>query len=320
MDEVRKLLTSMPCQTSPLDVLPCSLLKDCADGFAPAIARLANLSMQAGMFQARFKSAQVLPLLKKAGLNISSPANHSPISNLSTVSKALETLVQARLRPHLTNLINFSQFRSTYRQGLCTETALLDVLDNVYTAANEKQVTVPIGLDLSAAFDTVCHRTLLQRLQSEFGVSGTALSWIRSYLTDRKQFVKLGLRKSHETKLEVGVPQGSVLGPLLFAVYCSPAADVIASHGIRHHQYADDTQLHLAMRANNTAAGLSTLAACSADVKLWFMQNGLQLNPDKPEALVMGTANQLRAASSLTSVKVAGVDLPVADDLSLIHI
>ena len=155
MDEVRKLLTSMPCQTSPLDVLPCSLLKDCADGFAPAIARLANLSMQAGMFQARFKSAQVLPLLKKAGLNISSPANHSPISNLSTVSKALETLVQARLRPHLTNLINFSQFRSTYRQGLCTETALLDVLDNVYTAANEKQVTVPIGLDLSAVCDIV---------------------------------------------------------------------------------------------------------------------------------------------------------------------
>jgi len=103
-------------------------------------------------------------------------------------------------------------------------------------------------------------------------------------------------------------------------VYCSPAADVIASHGIRHQQYADDTQLHLAMRANNTAAVLSTLAACTADVKLWFMQNGLKLNPDKSEALVMGTANQLRAASSLTSVKVAGVDLPVADDIKVLGV
>ena len=122
-------------------------------------------------------------------------------------------------------------------------------------------------------------------------MSGTALSFIQSYLTDRKQFVKLGQHKSTETKLEVGVPQGSVLGPLLFAVYCSPVADVIASHGVRHHQYSDDTQLHLAMRADNTAAGLSILATCTADVKLWFMQNGLQLNPDKSEALIMGTAN-----------------------------
>ena len=92
---------------------------------------------------------------------------------------------------------------------------------------------------------------------------------------------------------------------------------VIASHGVRHHLYADDTQLHLAMRANNTAAGLSTFAALTADVKLWFMQNGLQLNPDKSETLVMGTANQLRAASSLTSVKVAGVDMPLADDIKV---
>jgi len=109
---------------------------------------------------------------------------------------------------------------------------------------------VLIGLDLSAAFDTVCHQTLLQRLETEFGVSGTALTFIELYLTDRKQFVKLGQHKSTETKLKVGIPQGSVLGPLLFAVYCSPVADVITSHGVRHHQYADDTQLHLAMRAD----------------------------------------------------------------------
>ena len=228
--------------------------------------------------------------------------------------------MQANLRPHLTNCTNFSQFQSAYRQGHCTETTLLDVLNNVYTSADEKQVTVLIGLDLSAAFDTVCHQTLLQRLQSEFGVSGTALSWIWSYLTDRKQFIKLGLRNSPETKLEVGIPQGSVLGPLLFTVYCSPAADVIVSHGVRHHQHADDTQLHLAKRANNIAAGLSTLATCTSDVKLWFMQNDLQLNPDKSEALMMGTANQLQSASSLTLVKVAGVDLPEADDIKVLGV
>ena len=99
------------------------------------------------------------------------------------------------------------------------------------------------------------------------------------------------------------------------AVYCSPVADIIASHGVRCHQYADDTQLHLAMRVDNTAAGLYILAACTTDVKEWYLQNGLQLNPDKSEALFMGTATQLRAVSSLTSVSIADVDLPVADSM-----
>ena len=110
-----------------------------------------------------------------------------------------------------------------------------------------------------------------KRLQTEFGVSGTVLSWIQFYLQDRTQFLKLGQHRSSETTLEVGVPQGSVLGPQLFAVYCSPVADVIASHGVRCHQYADHTQLHLAMRVDNTAAGMSILAACTTDVKQWYI-------------------------------------------------
>jgi len=176
----------------------------------------------------------VLLLLKKARLDRSSPVNYRPISNLSTVSKVLERLVLTRLRPHLTNSANFSKRQSAYRQGHSTETALVDVLESVYTAADNKEVTVGllIGLDLSAAFDMVCHSTLTQRLQTEFGVSGTAISWIQSYLHGRMQYVKMGQHRSSEATLEVGVPQGSVLGPLLFAVYCSPVADVIASHGV----------------------------------------------------------------------------------------
>ena len=131
IDEVRKLLTSISRKTSPLDVLPVSLLKDCADVFAPAITILANLSLQTTRFPARFKSAQVLPLLKKAGLDRSSPANYRPISNLSTVFKVLERLVLARLRPYLTNSANFSKRQSAYRQGHSTETALVDVLESV---------------------------------------------------------------------------------------------------------------------------------------------------------------------------------------------
>jgi len=121
----------------------------------------------------------------------------------------------------------------------------LEVLDSVYTAADNKEVTVLISLDLSAAFDTVDHEVLLERLQTKFGVEGMPLTWLQSYLDDRTQYVKIGQHQSTAIQLEVGVPQGSVLGPILFAIYASPVADVIASHGVQYHQYADDTQLHL---------------------------------------------------------------------------
>jgi len=186
--------------------------------------------MQTGKFPASYKRAQVLPLLKKAGLDSSSPGNNRPISNLSTVSKVLERLALTRLRPHLLGSANFSEYQSAYRKGHSTETALLEVLDGVYKAADNEQVTVLISLDLLAAFDTVDHEILLQRLQSEFGVTDTPLDWLRSYLETRTQFVKLGQHQSPTVGLDVGVPQGFILGPLLFAIYCSPVADFIASH------------------------------------------------------------------------------------------
>jgi len=320
-DEVHRLLSSLPTKSSPLDVLPCSLLKSCADVFTPAITRLANLSLQTGRFPSHFKRAQVLPLLKKAGLDSSSPANYRPISNLATISKLLERLVLSRLRPHLLGSPNFSQYQSAYRTGHSTETALLEVLDGVYSAADDKQISVLIGLDLSAAFDTVDHSILIERLRSEFGLTDTPLDWLRSYLGGREQFVKMGQHQSDTTQLDVGVPQGSVLGPLLFAVYCSPVADVILEHGVKYHQYADDTQLHLSMHADNTTDGLAVLAACTADIRQWYLQNGLQLNPDKSEVLAIGTTTQLQAATStVSSVSVAGVDLAVSDEMKVLGV
>jgi len=161
--------------------------------------------------------------------------------------------------------MNFGQFQSAYRKQHSTETALSEVLDNAYAAADmTSQFFVLVGLDLPAAFDPLSHDTLLQRLLTEFGVTGTVLSWLRSYLSCRSQFVKLGNHQSSAVSLNVGVPQGSVLGP----IYCSPVGDVIAWHGVQYHQHADGTQLHLAMRSDNTAAGLSTLAACTSYVRL----------------------------------------------------
>ena len=169
-----------------------------------------------------------------------------------------------------------------------------------------------ISLDISAAFDTINHSKLLSRFRDEFGVTDMALKWLKSYIEDRQQFVKFGRHSSATVRCTSGVPQGSVLGPLIFAAYVSPIGEVISSHGVDHHQYADDTQLFLAITASTIRSNLSTLEICSQAVKHWFADNDLLLNADKSEVMLVGSSPQLKAASSINTVSVAGVSLPVS--------
>ena len=122
-------------------------------------------------------------------------------------------------------------------------------------------------LDLSAAFDTIDIDTLLRRLEHTFGITGSALLWLRTYLEGRSQYVRIGDNQSTILPCEFGVPQGSVLGPKLFAAYIAPIAGVISSFGIHHAQYADDTQLYIELRDDNT---LFTLSSCFRAVHGWF--------------------------------------------------
>src|SRR5664279_711335 len=156
---------------------------------------------------------------------------------------------------------------------------------------------------------------LIKRLRSEFGINDTALNWIESYLTNRKQYVKLGRHCSETTVCDAGVPQGSVLGPILFALYVSPVGDVISSHGVQYHQYADDTQLFYALDASKIVLNMNILETCTRAVKRWFLENGLQLNPDKSEVMLVGTTQQLSAADHVKHVSVAGALIPVKTEL-----
>ena len=170
-----------------------------------------------------------------------------------------------------------------------------------------------MSLDISAAFDMVRHEFLIDRLRDEFGITGAALRWMCSYLARRSQYVKLGNHSSRTVGCDSGVPQGSVLGPILFSVYVSPIADVVAGHGVGFHQFADDMQLYVAITSTN--ADLDRLQRCSDDVQAWYLQNDLLLNPDKSEVLVFGTSSSLRSVAELSTVKVAGVDLRIASEM-----
>jgi hypothetical protein len=220
------------------------------------------------------------------------------------MSKIIEHLFMSRLVDHVKQSPNYNCLQSAYRRGHSTETALLKLLNDIYCAADNGLRTALIQLDLSAAFDTIDINTLLRRLRYAFGISGPALNWIASYTSGRKQSVRVGQQQSSDIKLEHGVPQGSVLGPLLFTLYVSSVAHVIGSFGVNHAQYTDDTQLYIALKDGNTQ---STLTSCISAVHHWLDLNGLAMNPDKTEAIVIGTGARRRAEPPIDATDIGAV-------------
>ena len=159
------------------------------------------------------------------------------------MSKLLEKVVVSQLMPHLNRYNLFSSFQSAYRPGHSTETAILKVVNDLLLAMDEGKLSVLVLLDLSAAFDTIDHGILLHRLQHVFGIQGSVLSWFRSYLTKRFQTVSIEGTHSDPIELWFGVPQGSVLGPILFILYTQPLTSIVLKHPVSHMLYADDTQV-----------------------------------------------------------------------------
>ena len=191
----------------------------CINILLPSITRLVNYSLSEGHVPVGFKKAVVTPIIKKASLPVDDFKNYRPVSGLSFISKLVERVVAKQLREHLQahDLDNFHQ--SAYKTGHSAETALLLIKNEVHLSLAKGEPTALVLLDLSAAFDTIDHSSLLGCLQSWFGVCGSALSWFTSYLADRVQSVKIGSVLSDTCKLLYGVPRGSVLGPLLFSLY-----------------------------------------------------------------------------------------------------
>ena len=173
-------------------------------------------SLSADVFPAVFKSAVITPLLKKPGLDTSDVAHYRPISNLSVLSKLMERVVARQLVGYIDANRLLPDCQSAYRKFHSTETALTHVLSDIFTAIDSGNTALMSLLDMSAAFDTVDHQILQCRLNISYGMTSNVLEWLASYLTDRQQLVRHSGLTSSTTLLTCGVPQGSVLGPILF--------------------------------------------------------------------------------------------------------
>jgi len=230
-----------------------------------------NLSISSGVCPNSLKIAKVIPIYKKDDSALVS--NYRPISLLPSISKILEKIVHKRLYNFLNsnNLLIPNQYG--FRKSHSTDYALIKLYDKIIHSLSNKEHTFGIFMDLSKAFDTINHEILINKLHN-YGIRGTSLAWFKDYLKNRKQYVVYESEKSQELNITCGVPQGSILGPLLFILYIN---DIVkSSQLLTFIIFADDTNILYSHKDLNTA--ISTLNNELSKIQLWFKCNKLSLN------------------------------------------
>ena len=258
-----------------------------------------------------FKEALVDPLLKKLNLDINVLKNYRPVSNLLFISKVLERVVFSQIGGHLSENNLNEKFQSAYKASHSTETCLLKVTSDILNSIDDGHVSVLTMLDLSSAFDTIDHEILLKRLKITFGIDGIALKWIESYITDRVQRVKIEGHISSSRNLKCGVPQGSVLGPVLFSLYIQPLTDIIALYDFIYHLYADDSQMYKSVLLKDLEVLLQKLISCIKAVNEWMVANKLKMNNEKTEFMLAGTLSKLNDIL-VKSISIDGEEIPIS--------
>ena len=291
--EIYKLIMASSDKYCDLDPIPTWLLKKCISVLLPTITKIVNMSLSSGTFPSDFKHSLINPLIKKPHLDKESLSNYRPISNLSFLSKLTERIVKSRLSDHLTSNSLLNPLQSAYVKNHSTETVLVSLFDSLVNAIGRKQISSLCLLDLSAAFDTIDHSILLHRLSIWFGITGPALKWFKSYLSSRNFSVRCRGFYSKSKDSFFGVPQGSVLGPLLFILYTTPLSHLISSLSLKHHLYADDTQLFCSFFPHDFNTCISDLKLYLHKISDWMAANLLTLNPNKTEFLLIGLPVQL---------------------------
>lgn len=277
-DVLKSIATLNNSSSSGPDEITANILKYCSDVLAEPIAHFINSSFSSGIFPAGLKLCKTIPVFKKGDRQ--DPGNYRPISLSNTLSKVIESIVKVRLENYCLkfNILNQAQHGFTVNKS--TESALYELLSEIYANCNRDLLTAVIICDLSKAFDLVDHRLLLQKLEG-YGVRGLSLEWFRSFLSDRQQYVVVGGSKSEQRSVTAGVPQGSILGPLLFNLFVN---DLPLCTGAKVVMYADDTTAiisatsidELMIRANNVLSELSS----------WFKANHLVLNIEKTNVML----------------------------------
>ena len=285
-DELKKLILSRKIKTCAQDTIPAELLRASLDEILPALVKLVNISLATGSIQG-LKDAVITPLLKKHDLDKETLSNYRPVHNILYLSKLIETVVSIQLTNHMdTNNIHIP-FQSGYKPSHSCETLLLNLVDNILKTMDDKLCTIFLLLDLSSAFDTVDHDRELLILFNDIGLRDVAHEWFRSYLLGRRQAVNIKGNISEFSNTSYGIPQGSVLAPILFNIYVRSFTHMLTEAGYSVHGYADDHQVGKIFSIEFQYNAIScSIPNCLELIAHWMKASFLKLNSSKSQVII----------------------------------
>lgn len=304
VDSLREIIFSMPNKGSS-DEIDAVFLRNCFVSVAMPLLNIVNTSLETNIVPANLKISVVTPIPKVS--NAGKAAELRPINMLSTVEKVLERVVYGQLIQFLEGNNLLSSVQSGFRERHSCETALQCVLDDWKRKKDNKLITGAVFLDLQRAFETV-DRSLLVRKLEGFGVVDDALQWMISYLGDRRQKLKFNGILSDTVQSDLGVPQGSVLGPLLFLLYIDDITHVAGNCSI--HLFADDILIYCAF--DNVREVAVTINQTLEQVHKWCSYNSMKVNTKKTKFMIIGADRHYKSFNGGSmKVNLAGTDIEV---------
>ena len=291
--ECNKIIQALKNTKNSIDYIPVKIFKSISSSIVKPLTQLINSSFLSGVFPDRLKIARVTPIFKSG--NKSDPSNYRPISSLPFLSKLFETCFKNRLISFLDKNKILTKSQYGFLRGKNTSDAIIDLTEFIYTNFNEKKHSLSVFVDLRKAFDTVNHKILLGKLE-RYGIRGLGLEWCRSYLSDRMQFVSVNGDSSNVRPVTIGVPQGSIIGPIFFLIYINDLCATISYP--KYTLYADDTTVTL---ANENFFDLINQANIELEtISQWAIHNRLTINAEKTECMVFSNRNFSISNSLLT--------------------